>query len=97
MGDAAPQHVGEPAVSMRRHRDQIAALTLSGGRDLSRGISAGKQRFDLEAFTLERVRYLLDVFAIVRHFPRLAELELDDVPRHPSIVDVNQNDRRAGT
>src|SRR5512134_3057117 len=86
-----PDHVGEPAVAMRGHGDQVAFLALGGRRDLVRGFTRREYGFDVQSVPPEAGRDLLEVAPVVAHLLRLAQLQRFDVPRHPSVRHVDQD------
>src|SRR2546430_13194836 len=52
VGDTAAQDIGEPAMSVRRHRDEVAPLALSAGCDFLGGITTGQNCLSLVAVLL---------------------------------------------
>src|SRR4030088_411592 len=93
-GDASANDVGQSTMSMRRHGDEIALLTLAAGSNLLGGITTRQNRFSLVAILLQIVSESLDVLAVASHLFRLTEVELIDVSRCPAVRDVDQHDRR---
>src|ERR1700694_5442164 len=81
-------------MSVRRHGDQIALLTLAAGGNFFGGVSTSQNCFSLVAVLLQIVGERLDVLAVAPHLLRLAEIELIDVSRSPTVRDVDQHDRR---
>src|SRR6267378_130064 len=90
----AVNDIGEAAMSVGRHRNEVALLTLGARCNLLCRIAAGENRFCLVALLLESVGHRLDVLAVALHLFGFAEIELIDVARGPSIGDVYQHDRR---
>ena len=95
VGDASAYHVPNEPVAVRRHGYEIAFLALSRVDDLVRRVSRRENRIRIESCTVERILDLFDVCAIDLHLFALAQRELADVARSPSVGDVNQHDRRA--
>src|SRR6202165_1993078 len=91
--DAASQNIGEPAMAVSRHSDQIAVLTLRARRNLLGGITTSENCFGAVSVSLERLGDAFDVLAVAPHFFRLAKVELVDVARRPSVGDVYQHER----
>src|ERR1700693_3589003 len=86
----AANDIGESAMPMGRHGDQVALLALGTSRDLLCRIAAGENCFRLVALLFKRVGNRLDVLAVAFHLFGLAEIELIDVSRGPPIRDVYQ-------
>src|SRR5712671_724336 len=86
--------VRDSAMSMSRHRDEVAVLALPTRRDLLRRISARQDRLGLESIFFQSVSDRLDVLAVALHLLRLTEVELVDTARRPAVGDVDQHDRR---
>src|SRR5262245_58392240 len=96
IGDASVQQVLYKTVAMRRHGDQITALTNRGSSDLLARIAARQERFGFDPVGNQRFARLLEVDAVDSHFLRLTQVELLHVPRGPAVSDVDEHDRRAG-
>ena len=77
---------------VRRHRDQIALLPLRRRRDLPHRIAARQNRVRLEAVALEPRGDPLEIRTIRLNLLALAQVEMMDVARRPSIRDVDEND-----
>src|SRR5258705_13940940 len=61
---AAANDIGEPAMPVRRHGDEITLLALGASRDFLGWIATGQDRFRLVTILLERVGDRLDVLAV---------------------------------
>ena len=94
VGDTAAQDIGEPAMSVRRHRDEVAPLALSAGCDFLGGITTGQNCLSLVAVLLERLGNRLDVLAVALHLFGFAKIELVDVSGRPPVGNMDQHDRR---
>ena len=68
VGHAPVEQVLQEAMSVRRHRDQVAGLALRGVDDLLRRVTARQDRINLEALRLEVVCHLFQVGAIALSF-----------------------------
>jgi hypothetical protein len=67
LGHAAVDHVGEEAVAVRGHGDQVAPLARGGGEDLVGRVAAAEERLRVEPVGGELGAHLLEVGAVAAH------------------------------
>ena len=95
MNGASVNDVANQPVSMAGHRDQITLLKFSGLENFRGGIAQCQKRGYRQSFREQFDGCFVQVGAVGLHLVGYSEFELGEIPRGPSIRDVNQQQVRA--
>ena len=91
----ASNEIVEEAMTMGRHRQQIDAAFLRKADELRGRVAHRQLGRDLESMRSEIGGDPREVIAVVLHLLRLAQLQLIEIARRPSVGDVHQEQLRA--
>jgi hypothetical protein len=88
--DASIEEVGNEAMSVCGHGDEVNLLLTGNANDLVRRFAVREDIVGLDALYAQRFAEVGKVVAIMAHFVRLSKLELIEIACYPAVSDADQ-------
>jgi len=88
--DASIEEVGNEAVSVGGHRNEVNILLAGNANDFVRRFAVGQDVVCLDALCTQSVAEIGQVAAIMAHFVRFSKLELIEIACYPAVSDADQ-------
>ena len=88
--DASIEEVGNEAMAVRGHRDEVNLLLTGNANDLVGRFAVSEDVICLDSFLPQSFAKIGQVVAIMSHFLRFPKLELIEIAGHPAVCDTDQ-------